>query len=65
MLSSMPWAIPFGESEVMKEVSSMSENKKVYYIPEKPSKRDKRVGIYCRVSASNQAEYFFVHNKST
>jgi mannose-6-phosphate isomerase-like protein (cupin superfamily) len=31
----------------------MSENKKVHYIPAKPSKRDKRVGIYCRVSSNS------------
>lgn len=33
----------------------MLENKKVNYIPPKPQKREKRVGIYCRVS-SNSAE---------
>lgn len=31
----------------------MPENKKVHYIPEKPPKRDKRVGIYCRVSTNS------------
>lgn len=31
----------------------MTENKKVHYIPAKPSKRDKRVGIYCRVSTNS------------
>ena len=31
----------------------MSENKKVHYIPVKPPKRDKRVGIYCRVSSNS------------
>lgn len=40
-------------SLIMKEVSSMSENKKVHYIPVKPPKRDKRVGIYCRVSSNS------------
>jgi site-specific DNA recombinase len=33
----------------------MSENKKVHFIPPKPQKREKRVGIYCRVS-SNSSE---------
>ena len=31
----------------------MPENKKVHYIPAKPSKREKRVGIYCRVSTNS------------
>ncbi|MBG9988813.1 recombinase family protein [Aerococcaceae bacterium DSM 111176] len=31
----------------------MSENKKVHYIPPMPSKREKRVGIYCRVSTNS------------
>jgi len=31
----------------------MPENKKVHYIPAKPPKRDKRVGIYCRVSTNS------------
>mgnify|MGYP000849572350 FL=1 len=31
----------------------MSENKKVNYIPAKPLKREKRVGIYCRVSTNS------------
>ena len=31
----------------------MSENKKVNYIPAKLPKRDKRVGIYCRVSTNS------------
>lgn len=35
------------------EVLSMSENKKVNYIPAKLPKRDKRVGIYCRVSTNS------------
>lgn len=33
----------------------MAENKRIEYITAKPSKRDKRVGIYCRVS-TNSAE---------
>jgi site-specific DNA recombinase len=33
----------------------MLENSKVHYIPAKPPKREKRVGIYCRVS-SNSAD---------
>ncbi|MEZ2661483.1 recombinase family protein [Aneurinibacillus aneurinilyticus] len=33
----------------------MSDNPRVYFIPAKPQKREKRVGIYCRVS-SNSAE---------
>lgn len=33
----------------------MSKDSKVYFIPPKPQKREKRVGIYCRVS-SNSAE---------
>lgn len=31
----------------------MLENSKVHYIPAKPPKRDKRVGIYCRVSTNS------------
>ena len=31
----------------------MSENKKVHFIPPKPLKREKRVGIYCRVSSNS------------
>lgn len=31
----------------------MTENKKVHYIPPMPSKREKRVGIYCRVSTNS------------
>lgn len=31
----------------------MAENKRIEYIPAKPSKREKRVGIYCRVSTSS------------
>jgi len=30
-----------------------ARNKKVHYIPAKPPKRDKRVGIYCRVSTNS------------
>jgi len=33
----------------------VADNKRVEYIPAKPSKREKRVGIYCRVS-TNSAE---------
>jgi len=33
----------------------MAENKRIEYIPAKPPKREKRVGIYCRVS-TNSAE---------
>ena len=31
----------------------MAENKRIEYIPAKPSKREKRVGIYCRVSTNS------------
>lgn len=31
----------------------MSENKKINYIPAKPLKREKRVGIYCRLSTNS------------
>ena len=31
----------------------MTENKRVEYIPAKPPKREKRVGIYCRVSTNS------------
>lgn len=31
----------------------MTKNKRVEYIPAKPSKREKRVGIYCRVSTNS------------
>src|SRR6056297_2113415 len=31
----------------------MAQNKRVHFIPAKPSKREKRVGIYCRVSTSS------------
>ena len=31
----------------------MFENSKVHYIPAIPPKRDKRVGIYCRVSTNS------------
>ena len=31
----------------------MTENKKVHYIPPMPSKREKRVGNYCRVSTNS------------
>jgi DNA invertase Pin-like site-specific DNA recombinase len=31
----------------------MLENKKVHFIPPKPQKREKRVGIYCRVSSNS------------
>ena len=31
----------------------MTENKKVHYIPPMASKREKRVGIYCRVSTNS------------
>lgn len=40
-------------SRIIKEVSSMSENIKVHYIPAKPPKREKRVGIYCCVSSNS------------
>ena len=33
----------------------MTDNPKVHFIPPRPPKREKRVGIYCRVS-SNSAE---------
>lgn len=33
----------------------MQYNQKVHFVPPKPQKREKRVGIYCRVS-SNSAE---------
>ena len=31
----------------------MAENKRIEYIPAKPQKREKRVGIYCRVSTNS------------
>lgn len=31
----------------------MSKNPKVHFIPPKPPKREKRVGIYCRVSSNS------------
>lgn len=31
----------------------MQENSKIYFIPPKPPKREKRVGIYCRVSTNS------------
>ncbi len=31
----------------------MAENKRIEYIPAKPPKREKRVGIYCRVSTNS------------
>ena len=31
----------------------MSENTKVHFIPPLPPKREKRVGIYCRVSTNS------------
>lgn len=31
----------------------MAQNKRVHFIPAKPSKREKRVGIYCRVSTNS------------
>jgi DNA invertase Pin-like site-specific DNA recombinase len=31
----------------------LAENKRIEYIPAKPSKREKRVGIYCRVSTNS------------
>jgi DNA invertase Pin-like site-specific DNA recombinase len=34
----------------------MGENKKVTFIPAKPQKREKRVGIYCRVSTNSQEQ---------
>ena len=33
----------------------MQENSRIHFIPAKPPKREKRVGIYCRVS-TNSAE---------
>ena len=32
---------------------SMQENSKIHFIPPKPPKREKRVGIYCRVSTNS------------
>ncbi|MBU4536934.1 recombinase family protein [Patescibacteria group bacterium] len=34
----------------------MGENKRVTFIPAKPQKREKRVGIYCRVSTNSQEQ---------
>lgn len=34
---------------------NMSENSRIHFIPPKPPKREKRVGIYCCVS-SNSAD---------
>jgi len=31
----------------------MAENTRVHFIPAKPIKREKRVGIYCRVSTNS------------
>lgn len=31
----------------------MSENPRIHFIPTKPPKREKRVGIYCRVSTNS------------
>lgn len=31
----------------------MSENSRIHFIPAKPPKREKRVGIYCRVSSNS------------
>jgi len=34
----------------------MSMNPKIHYIPPKPPKREKRVGIYCRVSSNSMEQ---------
>ena len=31
----------------------MKENSKIHFIPPKPPKRERRVGIYCRVSTNS------------
>lgn len=35
----------------------MPNNPKVHYIPANPPKREKRVGIYCRVSTNNMEKF--------
>lgn len=38
------------------EDKKMSENRKVHFIPPRPVKRQKRVGIYCRVSSNSMEQ---------
>ena len=34
----------------------MADNKRIHYIPPLPTKREKRVGIYCRVSTNSMEQ---------
>lgn len=34
----------------------MADNKRIHYIPPLPPKREKRVGIYCRVSTNSMEQ---------
>lgn len=38
------------------EDKKMSENRKVHFIPPRPVQREKRVGIYCRVSSNSMEQ---------